>query len=997
MIRHLAFFVAGVVTFAFASQGLAAQLAHRWSFNGNLKDSVAGKDAVIVDVGPNNAVLSDTEVTMTGGAKGSSDYVDLPDHVLSDLGPDVTFEVWATHLSVQNWSRIFAFGTSTAEHMCMSWSQGTNINTDHVEFFDPDPYTNSRLDNTNAPYELGVKYHIVCVFEPGRMTWYTARADSADLGSAKGSFAISDVSGLNDTNCWLGRSHYDDGTANASYDECRLWKGALSEAEREKLHDQGPDGLRIGAAADPSPSDKATDVPRDVDLGWGAGKYAAAHDLYLGTVRDDVNDASRSDPRGVLVSQGQTATTFDPSYLAYGQTYFWRVDEVNAPPDNTIFKGEVWSFTVEPYAYPITHIIATSNAASEPESGPEKTVDGSGLNAADLHSTVASDMWAGTTGGAEPVWIQYEFDKVYALYELKVWNYNLAFELMFGFGFKDVTIEYSADGTEWTSLGDFQFARGTAKANYAANTVVGLGGVAARFVRLTAKSGYGMMGTYGLSEVRFSYVPIQPREPQPEDGAIDVSVDAILDWRAGRQAASHEVYLSSDEAAVTDGTALVDSVTQSYYDPGTLDLGTEYYWKIVEVNETETVRSWAGDVWSFSTQPFIVVDDFESYTDDLDAHATIFDTWLDGWTNGSGSTVGYFEAPFAEQTVIHGGTQSMPFYYANTGGVTYSEAERTLDPAQDWTRAGAQTLVLYFSGDFDNAAAQLYVKVNGVRVDYSGSAASLRAPGWRQWNIDLASLGNAAKSVKTLAIGVSGAGSGLLFVDDVRLYRVAPATPEPAVDPGSADLVAHYTFENNLRDVTGNGYDGTSPWLLLYGKGPGDYGQAVTFSGQGDYIELPIGSLLPTLTDCTIATLVNFSNNGNAWQRIFDFGSGSSGSYMLLCPSSNTSGPIWFAITTSGGAGESVITGPSPLPTGWHHVAVVIASASMTVQIYIDGEMVAEGPTATLPADLGVTTQNWLGRSQYEVDEYFGGALDDFRIYKRALSAAEVRYLAGDR
>jgi len=75
----------------------------------------------------------------------------------------------------------------------------------------------------------------------------------------------------------------------------------------------------------------------------------------------------------------------------------------------------------------------------------------------------------------------------------------------------------------------------------------------------------------------------------------------------------------------------------------------------------------------------------------------------------------------------------------------------------------------------------------------------------------------------------------------------------------------------------------------------------------------------------------------------------------------------------------------------------VIVSASMTVQIYIDGEMVGEGPTATLPADLGVTTQNWLGRSQYEVDEYFGGALDDFRIYKRALSATEVRFLAGER
>lgn len=995
MKRQLACIVAAMVVFGLSSSGPAAELAHRWSFNGNLTDSVGGKDATIVDVGPNDAVLSDTEVTMTGGPRDSSDYVALQSHILTSLGDTVTIEAWATQISVQNWSRVFAFGTSTAEHMCMSWTMGTDLNSDHVEFFGTND--SARLDNTNAPYVLGQEYHIVIVFELGSMTWYTAPADSPELGPAKGTLPISGLTTMNDVNFWLGRSNYDDNTANARYGELRFWKGALSEMERERLHRRGPDGLQVGAAQGPFPAEEATDVPRDAELAWKAGKYAAVHDVYLGTVWNDVNDAGRGDPRGVLVSQGQAATSFDPGSLACGQTYFWRVDEVNAPPDNTIFKGEVWSFTVEPYAYPIADIAATSNAVSEPESGPEKTVDGSGLNAGDQHSTLASDMWVGTTGGDEPVWIRYEFDKVYLLHELEVWNYNLAFELMFGFGFKDVTIEYSVDGTQWASLGDFEFAQASAKASYAANTVIDLDGVAARFIRLTANSAYGTMGSYGLSEVRFYYVPIQPREPQPQDGAADVSVDAILDWRAGRQAAAHEVYLSVDETAVLDETALAETVRESNYDPGTLDLGAEYYWKVVEVNEAEAIRSWAGDVWRFSTQPFILVDDFESYTDDLDAHATIFDTWIDGWTNGSGSTVGHLEVPFAEQTIIHGGTQSMPFYYANTGGVTSSETDLTLSPAQDWTRAGAQILVLYFRGEFDNAAAQLYVKVNGVRVDYDGNAASLRAPVWQQWGIDLASLGDAARSVTTVTIGVSGSGSGLLFIDDIRLYRIAPLPPEPAADPGSDDLVAHYTFENHLKDVTGHGYDGTSPWLMLYEKGPGDHGQALSFSGQGDYVDLSIGALLPTLTDCTIATLVNFSNNGNVWQRIFDFGSGSSASYMLLCPSSGTNGPIWFAITNSGQEAESVVTGPSPLPTGWHHVAVVIASASMAVQIYVDGAMVAEGPTATLPADLGATTQNWLGRSQYETDEYFGGALDDFRIYRRALLASEIRFLAGER
>ena len=73
--------------------------------------------------------------------------------------------------------------------------------------------------------------------------------------------------------------------------------------------------------------------------------------MYFGTSVDDVRNAGRDNPLGVLVSQGQTTTTYTPAEpLEYGQTYYWRVDAIG----DTISKGEVWSFTVEPYAYPIT-------------------------------------------------------------------------------------------------------------------------------------------------------------------------------------------------------------------------------------------------------------------------------------------------------------------------------------------------------------------------------------------------------------------------------------------------------------------------------------------------------------------------------------------------------------------------------------------------------------------------------------------------------------------
>ena len=84
---------------------------------------------------------------------------------------------------------------------------------------------------------------------------------------------------------------------------------------------------------------------------------------------------------GVLVSESQTEASYAPaSELAFEQTYYWRIDEVNGPTDYTVFKGEVWSFTTEPVAYAVENITATSNVNSAPGQGPEHLVDGSGLD-----------------------------------------------------------------------------------------------------------------------------------------------------------------------------------------------------------------------------------------------------------------------------------------------------------------------------------------------------------------------------------------------------------------------------------------------------------------------------------------------------------------------------------------------------------------------------------------------------------------------------------------
>ena len=210
---------------------------------------------------------------------------------------------------------------------------------------------------------------------------------------------------------------------------------------------------------------------------------------------------------------------------------------------------------------------------------------------------------------------------------------------------------------------------------------------------------------------------------------------------------------------------LVDTAATNSYVPDGLDLATTYYWQITEIQETEV---WEGSVWSFSTQEFIVVDDFESYNDEDNL---IYESWIDGWVNDTGSTVGYLEAPFAETTIVHSGSQAMPLFYDNSDSAT-SEADFEL--SQDWTTNNIQSLSLYFAGATDNTG-QLYININNTKIAYDGDAADISKAVWQPWNIALSTVGGNLSNVAFLTIGIEGAGaSGVLYIDDIRLCRVTP-------------------------------------------------------------------------------------------------------------------------------------------------------------------------------------------------------------------------------
>ncbi|NQV31595.1 MAG: discoidin domain-containing protein, partial [Phycisphaeraceae bacterium] len=328
--------------------------------------------------------------------------------------------------------------------------------------------------------------------------------------------------------------------------------------------------IKLPVASTPSPGNEDDDVPHNVILGWRPGSPSIVkHDVYFGTTFEDVNNAS------ALVSLGQDVNTFDVGALGFGQTYYWRVDEVNSAPDNTLFKGEIWSFTTEPYSIQIpgSSIAVTASSSSNEFSQPEKTFDGSGLGADGSHGITPETMWFTAAVDLDP-WIQYKFQTVRKLDTVKIWNSNSSAEIAIGWGIKDVQIEYSVDGENWDVLeGAAQLTRAPGLPTYSQYDTIDFGGVAARQVRLNIQSNWGgILMSYGLSEVQFYMIPAEARSPVPASGSVDVLPSTVAQWRAGREAAQHTIYVGTDVDTVADGSSPSVITNTNSLDLASLDL-----------------------------------------------------------------------------------------------------------------------------------------------------------------------------------------------------------------------------------------------------------------------------------------------------------------------------------------------------------------------------------------------------------------------------------------
>jgi hypothetical protein len=779
---------------------------------------------------------------------------------------------------------------------------------------------------------------------------------------------------------------------NGYIDEAAFWNRGLSDEELLEIYNEGQGVSLTGpsqTAGKPSPGNGASDVARDLPLTWKPSSFAATHNLYLSP---DLVAVGAGDP-AVLVAESLDVNAFTPeTVLDFAQTYYWRVDEVNSAPDFTVFPGEIWSFTVEPVSYPIETVTATASSAHGANMSPDRTVGGFGLNAQGQHSVTGTDMWLSAMGDAQP-WLQYEFAQAYKLHEMWVWNSNQIIESFIGLGAKDVAVETSLDGVAWSPVENVApFAQSPGSPDYTADIKVDLGGAYAKFVRLTISSGWGAMPQFGLSEVRFFFIPNSPREPQPLDGTTLDRAEALLAWRAGREAASHQIYLGTDAQALP----LTATTTENSYAAGALDYGTTYYWSVTEVNEAETISSYAGDTWSFTTPDFGIVDDFDQYNDDC---LRIFFAWEDGLGhngaadidncdvpassgNGGGSIVGNDQAPFAEKTIVNAGSfQSLPFNYDNAFG----QSETSLKVgAQDWTVSGIQTLALAFRGAAGNAG-QLYVKINNTKVAYDGDAGDIAVSTWQAWNIDLTALGGLG-NVTRLSIGVDGAtATGMLYIDDIRLYPL-PGEMLTPVDPGNANLVAHYAFEGNAEDSSGNGYHGVENGAPEYQAGI--MGQALSLNGFASYVSVDsVG--IPAAAPRSIAGWAKANTDAMFdWTNVFGFtGPSTHGQHFDIQIVGNTSNTTagFFGLHRHGW--ERDITANDQ---EWHHLAATFDGG--TVSLFGDGLLVGTDSVDNVNTPGPVH----MGRRQ-DNDNYFEGLIDDVRIYDTALTSEEIAWIAGKR
>ncbi|MGD2095434.1 MAG: PA14 domain-containing protein [Phycisphaerales bacterium] len=431
------------------------------------------------------------------------------------------------------------------------------------------------------------------------------------------------------------------------------------------------------------PADGGCFIDPNVVLSWSSGLDARVHRVFFGDNYADV-EAGEND----TYVEPTTATNYTLGTLELGKTYYWRIDEYDSVE---IHKGDVLSFTVSDGGVGIRgNYYRGMSLINLVLTRIDPKIDFNWGDPGSPDPSVGDDnfsvRWTGEVGA--------QYTETYTFYTntddgVRLWvNGQLLVD-----AWEDQSTENS---------GTIDLVAGQTYSivmEYYENG----GGAAAQLSWSSPSTPKQIVPTYVLTP------PVKASSPNPRNGAVDVKQMPILKWGAGDNALSHEIYFGADPNAVANATTASPEykgsrdVGAESYDPGQLEWDTTYYWRVDEVNALNPESPWKGNLWSFITADFLIVDNFEDYNDF--SPDRIFDAWVDGYeSTANGSTVGYpspdFNAGehFIETTIVHSGDQSMPYSYDNSSARN-SEAALTLTYPTDWTEKDVNTLTIWYRGN----------------------------------------------------------------------------------------------------------------------------------------------------------------------------------------------------------------------------------------------------------------------------------------------------------
>jgi hypothetical protein len=284
-----------------------------------------------------------------------------------------------------------------------------------------------------------------------------------------------------------------------------------------------------------------------------------------------------------------------------------------------------------------------------------------------------------------------------------------------------------------------------------------------------------------------NYVDVEEATiPRPVEGQYDVDVNGILTWTSGAYAANHDLYLDTDFDDVNDANRashanvefFVQNVgTNDYNWSKYLKMDQTYYWRIDEVNASGKPQ-WPGEVWSFTTRKYLVMDNFDYQNDG----SKLREVWQEQGTAEIDNKATPVRSGSSMEYAYKNGDYS-PYYaraYANVGGP--GRVNKGLGMSKDWLSAGAKSISLWFYGQTTNPLDEkMYIDLadgdgNTWTVPY-GDMNDVTKKQWQEWNIDLTiappylNLDNMDKI--TIRFGESGGSKGTngkVFFDDLRLY-----------------------------------------------------------------------------------------------------------------------------------------------------------------------------------------------------------------------------------